>query len=258
MNSTRQAENYETELWPLIYDKYNSHGREKLETEYYYNYVGKKGASVLEPACGTGLIMLEMLRRGIDICGFDISLKMLDHLKKKAYREKLDIRGRVFKKNLNNFNLNRKFDYIYITARSFLHLLTQKEQINSLKRIHSHLKPGGKFLMNIYTPDFEILYKHSLPDQKFSYYDSYILENGKEVHLYSKQEHDLSNQIQNITWRFVVDNKKMDSKMQVRWIYPSEFKLLLRISGFRKWELYGGFKGETYRYGREMLWIVTR
>ena len=137
--AVENIENYETDLWPLIYDKYNSHGREKLETEGYYNYFKSSKSLILEPACGTGLIFLEMLKRGVDIYGFDISEKMLCELKRKAVKAAININNRVSNKDLKDFKYDLKFDYIYITARSFLHLLTPEDQIACLKQIYIHL-----------------------------------------------------------------------------------------------------------------------
>lgn len=47
--------------------------------------------------------------------------------------------------------------------------------------------------------------------------------------------------------------------MDVRWIYREEFKLLLRLGGFTRWELYGDFHKSAYRTdSREMVWIAEK
>jgi ubiquinone/menaquinone biosynthesis C-methylase UbiE len=146
------VDNYENHLWPLIYDQYN-HGRHEKELEFYYKEFKHRTGKVLETACGTGMIFLKLLSRGIDIYGLDISEPMLDILLKKASDMGLSkAKKRVTAQNMIDFKYDMKFDHIFIPARSFLHLSNQDEQIKCLKNIYSHLNNGGRFLINFLIP----------------------------------------------------------------------------------------------------------
>jgi len=255
----QNIENYENDIWPQIYDQYNTHRRQHLETEFYYSELKGGKNPVLEPACGTGMVYLELLNRGINIYGFDISSKMLQVLYKKAEDMGIkNIRDRVTLQNMLEFKYPEVFDGIYITARSFLHLETTEGQITCLKSIHDHLSDSGRFLTNLFTPDLELLYQYARENQKFEFYRTFKLIDGRSVEVYLKQEHDLTEQLQYLTWRFKLADKIYDSKMLVRWIHRAEFELLLRAAGFRKWKLYGGFSKGKYDYNSEMVWIAEK
>ena len=81
---------------------------------------------------------------------------------------------------------------------------------------------------------------------------------GAEVLLSYSQENDLSAQLQHLTWCFTVGTRNYDVAMKVRWIYKEEFQLLLRLAGFSRWVLYGGFDKAPYEGEGEMVWIVEK
>jgi SAM-dependent methyltransferase len=252
--------NYENEFWPIVYDTYNRHLRHKLERDFYFNQFKKAKGPILELACGTGLILLDLMEKGIDGYGFDISGAMLETFYEKAQKAGFsDIKRRATVKDMVNFRYNKKFSGAYITARSFLHCVTLEDQVSCLKNIYKHLEPGGRFITNLFTPDNELLMQYAKPNQKFEYYETYKHpETGKDIDLYLKQEHDLDNQLQHLTWRFKYKNRNHDSKMLVCWIHKSQFELLLKHAGFKKWKLYGGFKKAEYKYGDEMVFVAEK
>ena len=253
--------NYENNLWPLIYDQYNQ-GRHEKELEFYSAELRQSRGKVLEIACGTGMILLNLLSKGVDTYGFDISSDMLELLYKKADSTGIqDIRDRVSKQDMVDFTYDMKFDEIFIPARSFLHLLTQEAQVRCLQNIYNHLNDDGRFLINFFNPNLSFLVKNSVESGQFSLLNTYDHphEVGEKIKLYYKQENDIPEQIQDITWKFSYSDNEHLSTMRLRWIYKEEFKLLLKLSGFSKWELYGDFEKSPYAYGSpEMVWIVRK
>ena len=49
-----------------------------------------------------------------------------------------------------------------------------------------------------------------------------------------------------------------DTPMRVRWIYKSEFELLVRLAGFRVLILYSGFDRSPYRGEGEMVRVLGK
>jgi SAM-dependent methyltransferase len=253
--------NYQHDLWASIYDQYNQ-GRHEQELAFYTEELRACTGPILEVACGTGMILLPMLEQGMDVYGFDISAQMLDVLYAKAEERGLtDIRDRVTCQNMVDFCYDVRFDAIFIPARSFLHLTSQDEQIACLTNIRAHLKEGGRFLLNFFTPSLKALLRHAGPaaERGFAPLDTYILPGTDTVvELSVAQESDLASQVQHITWRFTVGGVQHEIKMFVRWIYKQEFQLLLRLAGFRRWEVYSGFEKRPYDGDGEMVWIVEK
>ena len=149
--------NYDNSWWPLIYDQWNERGdrqqTHEREFQFYRKQLAGEAGPVLEVACGTGSILLRLLRQGIDIRGFDCAAGMLAVLRRKAADLGLDdIDRRVCCQDMVDFCYDQSFAAILIPASSFMLLPTQAAQIACLERIRAHLVPGGRLLMNFYIP----------------------------------------------------------------------------------------------------------
>ncbi|MFG5498810.1 class I SAM-dependent methyltransferase, partial [Enterococcus faecalis] len=77
----------------------------------YLSYA-EKDMSILEPLCGSGRFFIPFLKRGYDIQGIDLSNEMLSELKVK------EPNANVIQGDILNYNLDKKFDYIFITSGS--------------------------------------------------------------------------------------------------------------------------------------------
>ncbi|OFX15573.1 MAG: hypothetical protein A2Z18_09970 [Armatimonadetes bacterium RBG_16_58_9] len=246
--------------WALIYDQFN-HGRHEKELEFYLAEARSCQGPVLEVACGTGMILLPMLREGIDAHGFDVSGEMLGALLAKAQAERMeDIQGRVSRMDMAEFHYDKRFEAVFIPSRSFLHLTEQERQIACLRGIRDHLADGGKLALNFFNPSLRSLASRAAEPDEFTpqgtYHDP---SDGSRIELSYKEVNDLANQVRHVTWRFEIDRLEHLTQMGIRWIYKEEFKLLLRLTGFERWEVYGGFdKSEFTAHSDEMVWIAWK
>ena len=131
-------------------DRQQTHER---EFQFYSKQLAGETGPVLEVACGTGSILLRLLRQGVDIRGFDCAAGMLAVLRRKAADLGLgDIDCRVCCQDMVDFCCDQSFAAILIPASSFMLLPSQAAQIACLKRIRAHLVPNGRLLMNFYIP----------------------------------------------------------------------------------------------------------
>jgi len=254
------ATNYRDSLVALMYDQTNQ-GRHQKELALYSSELAGCAGPVLEVACGTGMILLELLERGLDAYGFDISEEMLEVLYSKAGERGMDdIHSRVSRQDMCWFEYDLSFDAIIIPARSFLHLVEQKDQIACLRAIHAHLKPGGRLLMNFFNPSLDLIVKGTQPSPEYRQQGIYPHpDTGKPVELSFKQINDTDRQVQYIDWRIDDGEVLHETTMTVRWIYREEFKLLLRLAGFEKWELYGDFDRSAFNSDSdEMIWVAQK
>ena len=212
-----------------IFDTY------KEDINFYKREALKSKGKVLEIACGTGRIYLELLKEGIDIYGIDISNEMLRLLKGKA--KKLNLQPKVYKKDMENFNLNNKFSLIIIPFRSFLHNLTIENQIKTLKNIKRHLTKKGRLIINFYYPDPEMIIQ------------------TKDKSRGNKSGTFFVNRIDQIIE--TIGSKSI--KFKTSFIYKREFELLLMLAGFKRWKIYGGFNYKSLKnFKQEMVWIIER
>jgi len=235
-------------VYDLIYEKY------KDDIDFYRKEASKVKGKVLEIACGTGRVYLELLKDGVDVYGIDISKNMLKILKEKA--RKLGLKPKVYRADMRTFKLPYKFSLIIIPFRSFLHNLTIEDQLKTLKNIRRHLEPKGKLILNFFFPNPEFILKTYGKEIK-----EIIKSNDKECTLINKSYFvDEVNQIVEVTQTLKEKNKAIwKVNFRIALIYKREFELLLRLAGFRKWKVFGGFNYKPLKsYKQEMVWIVEK
>ncbi len=250
-NAENINENYYekwAEQYDLLYYKY------AVDIPLYTEAAKNAGGKVLEVACGTGRIYLELLKAGVDAYGFDLSGEMLKVLKQKAADLKLTPRVKVA--DMRNFRFNQKFTLIIIPFRAFLHNLTADDQLRTLRSCRSHLAPGGKLMLNFFFPDLQVLAESNGKDVRIRY----NIEGKIIDHITNARYVDELEQVVEITECLKKRGKilwKGSARMAL--IYKKEFELLLRLSGFRRWQLFFGFDClQPPSTQQEMVWIIEK
>jgi SAM-dependent methyltransferase len=222
------------------------------ELDFYLKEAKKTKGKVLEAACGTGRILLPLLEAGVNIEGFDLSIKMLDVLKKKA--KKKNLKPKVWRADMRNFRSNKKYDLIIIPYRAFNHVEKSEDQIMTLKNLKKHLKKGGKLILNFFYPDFNYIARMNGKASK----KSKVMIKGRKYLISEIPRYSPVDQLIRVDWIFEDEKgkKKKILKIHLCYIYKKEFELLLKLSGFSKWKVYGGFKKQKLKNEKqEMVWI---
>ena len=116
------------------------------ELPFFRNAIARFGQPALDVACGTGRLLLPLLRAGIDIDGCDISGDMLQHCRRQAAREGFD--PGLHEQPMHAFNLPRRYKTIYICG-SFGLAGSRALDLETLRRCYNHLEEGGALLLNI-------------------------------------------------------------------------------------------------------------
>ena len=125
---------------------------------------------VLDLACGTGKMTLELARRGYDMTGVDYSVEMLDFARGEAEREGLDILWLC--QDMREFELYGTVDAAVSCLDSMNHLTEPADLRRCLDLVHNYLIPDGIFV-------FDVNGKHKFDTV---YADrSYVCEEGGSV-----------------------------------------------------------------------------
>lgn len=137
---------------PTYYDISFSHEmREELAFIKAVFQKNLKGSSpkLLEPACGTGRLIIPLTRSGFDCTGFDLNEHALTYLKDKLKRNHL--KATLFHGDMANFSSKgRKYDAAYCTVDSFRHLLSEKQAAQHLLNISKNLKKNGIYILGLH------------------------------------------------------------------------------------------------------------
>jgi len=116
------------------------------ELPYYQKQIDRFGQPVLDLACGTGRLLLPILRSSIDIDGCDISADMLYYCREQAESE--GFHPHLFEMPMHELDLPRSYKTIYMCGSFGLAGSRQLDQ-RTLKRCYQHLEPGGALLFNL-------------------------------------------------------------------------------------------------------------
>jgi SAM-dependent methyltransferase len=103
---------------------------------------------LLEPACGSGRLIVELARRGYQMTGFDLNESMLGYARKRLAR--LRLAANLFVGDMANFQLAHPVDAAYNTFNSFRHLLTEEAAVSHLKSVANALKTGGIYILGLH------------------------------------------------------------------------------------------------------------
>lgn len=119
---------------------------------------------VLDLACGTGSLTIELAKRGMDIYGIDGSAEMLSVAQQKACNEQLNLL--FLCQQMQSLDLYGTVDTVVCVLDSINHLIQKKELLAAFERIALFLEPGGYFLFDANTV---YKHKHILANNTFVY-----------------------------------------------------------------------------------------
>ena len=125
---------------------------------------GIKDGILLDLACGTGSISVEMAKRGFDVIGVDSSIGMLNSARTKAYESGRQIL--LLNQSMDDIDLYGTVDCAVCVLDSINHLENSAQVRNTFEKVSLFMNPGGAFAFDVNT-----LYKHKnvLGDNAFVY-----------------------------------------------------------------------------------------
>ncbi len=255
--------NYESKWWGYIYDQMMENLQEIVDDNFRFytpNLRDVKGP-VLECACGTGIFLLSLLGSGHDMYGFDISESMLANLKRKAELQGVaNIESRISLQEFESFHYHRQFAAIIIPTNTFQMLTTQEAQIKTLQNIYVHLAPTGKLLL-----DFQLASMRDLVESPQTIEGRWHTwshpETGHPIRQRIVATHDFNQQLVQDRCFIEYEDESAEFPMTSRWIFKDEFQLLLRLSGYERWEYFGTPDGDPLEIGLDEVhsyWIVYK
>ena len=143
---------------PLFYDILYSPGTpeeidllEALDREYSRSSTPRARRRWLEPACGSGRYLRELIRRGRSCVGFDRNSAMLDyatsHLDANQRR-----RCQLIQTDMRNFADSvgaDSVDFAFIPVNTIRHLMSGSAIARHLRELAAVLRPGGLYVVGI-------------------------------------------------------------------------------------------------------------
>ena len=125
---------------------------------------GINGGILLDLACGTGSISVEMAKKGFDVIGVDSSIGMLNAARQKTYESGEQIL--LLNQSMDDIDLFGTVDCAVCVLDSINHLDGAQQVKRTFEKVSLFMNPGGAFAFDVNT-----LYKHKnvLADNTFVY-----------------------------------------------------------------------------------------
>lgn len=134
--------------------------------ESVWHQHGERPELVLDLACGTGGLALELSRRGYDMIGADLSIEMLEEAQEKSACAGQNILW--IHQDMRELELFGTVDAIVCTCDSLNYITDLQDLEQVFQRVAMFLEPGGTFLFDINTP-----YKYEYVLADHTYADTY-------------------------------------------------------------------------------------
>jgi SAM-dependent methyltransferase len=102
--------------------------------------------TALEFAIGTGRVAIPLATRGVAVTGIELSEPMVAQLRQK------DAELPVVIGDMATTRVDGEFDLVYLVFNTISNLRTQTEQVECFRNAARHLKPGGRFVIELWVP----------------------------------------------------------------------------------------------------------
>ncbi|MFF4399660.1 class I SAM-dependent DNA methyltransferase [Streptomyces sp. NPDC001480] len=112
-----------------------------------------EGGPVLEFAVGTGRVALPLRERGVAVSGIELSEPMVRELRRKPGGDAMP----VTPGDMARVRVPGEFSLVYLVYNTISNLLTQDEQVACFRNAARHLRPGGRFVIEVGVPDLQRL-----------------------------------------------------------------------------------------------------
>lgn len=192
-----------------------------------------EGGAVLEFAIGTGRVAVPLRQKGIPVSGIEIAPAMLRRLRDKVDEATLP----VVLGDMTSATAPGTFSLVFLVFNGISNLPTQAEQIACFRNAARHLRPGGRFVIELWVPE--------LPPRPPA---------AQAVVGQSRDAYMLVDTIDTVSQHLVSHHFRFDAEGSAatlfrsshRYVWPSELDLMAMLAGFELETRHGDWQGGPF------------
>jgi SAM-dependent methyltransferase len=204
------------------------------------------GSEILDVACGYGRHAIELVQRGYNVTGLDLSLPLLIRAADEAQRRALSVN--FVHADMREMAFEKQFDGAYSMLTSFGYF-DEETNLRVAERIGRALKPGKRFLLDIVNRDYVVA---DLPVRVWWEGTGCVVLEEVDFNFHTSRIN---------THRSIVfeDGRQLEQELSVRAYSLHEIGRLLRQAGFRVVDVSGGLatRGDFFGSASRNLLIVA-
>ena len=245
---------------PELYDL--EHAGFTEDIDLYLRLAEVVGDPILELGCGTGRVLAPLAAAGNRVTGVDRSRPMLDRARSALQMDAGTVSQRVTLVEGSMAEADRApggpFGLVIFSLNGLMHLSAMAEQRAALASARRALDPRGMLVIDALNPTPELL---TTLDGRVQQEGTWRKFDGTVVDRFSARTHDFAKQrIDTELWYDVTATsgqiRRVRSGFPMRYLNASELALLLEVTGFVEWKIYGSYDLDPYDHGSDRL-IVT-
>lgn len=205
------------------------------EVNFYKEKLGNK--AVLEAMCGSGRLLIPLLKAGLKVDGLDYSSEMLAHCQERLRGENLT--STLYEQDIEKINLPHPYNAIIIAIGSFQLLHPRETALSILTKMKTFLTPGGQIFIETFI-SWEALYENNEYEEEVREVEK---NSHTKIHLRSVSHADKFHQFikSKNFYKKIHQGKTIQSEeeeLYVNWYYRYEMAYFLEKAGFKNVELY--------------------
>lgn len=221
------------------YDRY--FGAEPYwDQTFYAGRLAANGGRSLEIGCGSGRLLLPLLRDGHEVEGLDTSPEMLERLR--ARSRAMNLCPVLHQAPMQAFDLPQRFRTVFVPATSFGILVEPAEIRAALACFWRALDAGGELLLPVSEADAN---DEPIADWR-ERRNVHVPEYGAQVLVHERTAYEADGRIQQWFLRYTVDRQGRPRatffrEHRLRHHRPDEFHALLAAAGLEAIEMRRGY-----------------
>jgi len=262
----------ETNVWHygLMAERWALFNQDVPELPYYQEQIKHCGQPVLDLACGTGRLLIPLLKSGIDIDGCDVSADMIHFARQKA--AELGTESNLYVQPMDQLDLPRRYRLIYICSSFGLAGSRQQDQ-EALFRCFEHLNEGGALIINIeaeyaYPDAWQTWLKEKRDALPNPWPEEPKIQHGPDGSEYrtwfrlvniNPLEQSVTRQVRMEKWQRGRLMAQEEKSLLGFMYFKNELHLMLQIAGFDDINIYDGYTNQPATAdSEELLFIATK
>ena len=241
-----ENENFWQDYAPVVFDETRWAEAEGV-AEAVIELAGlKKGAAILDAGCGPGRISVELALLGMKVTGVDIIQSELDAALETAKDEGVELE--LINHDLRTFKSEQKYDCAVNLYTSFGYCDSEEEDLTILKNIFDSIKEGGSFILETVSRETAIL--NFTSGEEFDRSGIKVITDFSVVGAWEGLRS---------KWNLVLPDGKLIEHEFVQRLYsaPELKKQLLKI-GYKRVEVYGGYKKQPYNQNAVTMLLLCK
>jgi SAM-dependent methyltransferase len=142
--------------------------RRRDDVRFYGTLADERGGPILDLGCGTGRLMVPLLRAGHVVVGLDRAPAMLARAAARLRRLAPRVRRRavLLRGDLGALPVRRRFQLAIAAFHTIQHLATDRELARFFAGVARTLRPGGWFAFDTFAPDAGFLRRANAPGDR--------------------------------------------------------------------------------------------